>query len=96
MDKKAARQRRGLRTRMRIRKLGVHRLCIHRTPRHIYAQVTAADGSEVLAAASTVQGDLAKGLKATGNVEAAAAVVGTSLKVQKGHRTLTPRCRMSF
>ena len=74
MNKKDSRIRRARRTRAKIRELGVPRLSVHRTPRHIYAQVTAADGSEVLAAASTVQGDLAKGLKATGNVEAAAAV----------------------
>jgi len=35
--------------------LGVARLTIHRTPQHIYAQVTGADGAKVIAAASTVQ-----------------------------------------
>jgi large subunit ribosomal protein L18 len=38
-DKKTARLRRGLRTRHKIRELGVHRLCVHRTPSHIYAQI---------------------------------------------------------
>ena len=52
----------------------MHRLSIHRTPRHIYAQVIAPDGGTVVAAASTVQKELAKGLKSTGNIAAAAAV----------------------
>ena len=47
---------------------------MHRTPRHIYAQLFASDGSKVLAAASTLQKAVAKDLKYTGNVEAAKAV----------------------
>lgn len=73
-EKKSARLRRGLRTRMKIRELGVYRLCIHRTPRHIYAQVIAPTGSEVVAAASTLESALREGLKSTGNIEAAQAV----------------------
>ncbi len=74
MDKKAARVRRGLRARMKIRELGAVRLCIHRTPRHIYAQIIAPNGAEVLAAASTLEKGIAGGLTYTGNIEAAAAV----------------------
>ncbi|HXH02826.1 MAG TPA: 50S ribosomal protein L18 [Candidatus Competibacteraceae bacterium] len=74
MDKKAARLRRGLRTRMKIRELGVYRLCVHRTPRHIYAQVITPDGGHVVAAASTLEANLRQGLKSTGNIEAAKAV----------------------
>jgi large subunit ribosomal protein L18 len=74
MDKKTARLRRARRTRQKISELGVHRLCVHRTPRHIYAQVIAPSGSEVVATASTRQSDIAGGLKATGNVDAAKAV----------------------
>ena len=73
-DKKTARIRRARRTRAKIRELGTHRLCVFRTPRHIYAQVIAPNGSEVVAAASTVQADLRAGVKNTGNAEAAAAV----------------------
>ena len=36
---KTTRLRHGLRTRLKIRELGVCRLCVHRTPRHIYAQL---------------------------------------------------------
>ena len=42
---------------------------IHRTPRHIYAQVIAPQGDKVLATASTVEKELRS--DATGNVEAA-------------------------
>ncbi|MEJ2630574.1 MAG: 50S ribosomal protein L18 [Acidihalobacter sp.] len=74
MEKKEARLRRAKRARMKIRELGVARLCIHRTPRHIYAQVIAPNGSEVIASASTVEPDVRGELKGTGNIEAAAAV----------------------
>jgi large subunit ribosomal protein L18 len=74
MDKKEARMRRARKARAKIRELGAHRLSVHRTPRHIYAQVIAPEGDRVLVAASTVEKDLSKGLKSTGNVSAAAAV----------------------
>lgn len=78
MDKKTTRIRRARRTRAKIRELAVPRLSVYRTPRHIYAQVIAANGSEVLAAASTVQTDIKGNLKNTGNVDAAA-VVGKTI-----------------
>ena len=74
MDKKSSRMRRARKTRARIRELGVDRLCVHRTPRHIYAQVTTPDGSRVLAAASSVQPDIRGQVNSTGNVEAATEV----------------------
>ena len=75
-DKKAARLRRGLRARHKIRELGVHRLCVHRTPTHISAQLIspAPTGDRTLAAASTLEPALRQTLKSTGNVEAAKAV----------------------
>jgi large subunit ribosomal protein L18 len=73
MEKKFIRLKRARRGRAKIRELKVMRLSVHRTPRHIYAQVFDAD-SKVVASASTVQKDVATGLKATGNVEAAKAV----------------------
>ena len=71
-DKKVSRQRRAKRVRMKIRELGANRLCINRTPRHIYAQVIAAEGDRVLATASTLEKDLRSG--STGNTDAATAV----------------------
>jgi len=78
MDKKTARIRRATRARAKIRELAAHRLVINRTPRHIYAQLIAPSGSEILAAASTVDKELAKDLKSTGNAEAAA-IVGKAI-----------------
>jgi large subunit ribosomal protein L18 len=72
--KKERRLRRAVKTRAHIRTLGVARLTIHRTPQHIYAQVTDSSGGKVIAAASTVQEKVREGLKGTGNVEAAKAV----------------------
>lgn len=74
MDKKTTRIRRGLRTRARIRELGAHRLCVHRTPRHIYAQIISPDGSSTIASASTLDKQITQGLKSTGNIEAAKAI----------------------
>ena len=74
ITKKERRQRRATKTRAKIRELGVARLTVHRTPRHMYAQLFDASGGQVLAAASTVQDAVAKDLKGTGNVEAAKAV----------------------
>jgi len=74
LTKKDKRIRRATKGRAKIREIGTARLTVHRTPRHIYAQVTTADGARVLAAASTVQEDVSKDLKGTGNATAAAAV----------------------
>ncbi|MDM3870651.1 50S ribosomal protein L18 [bacterium SCSIO 12696] len=71
-DKKDSRLRRARRSRMKIRELGENRLCIHRTPRHMYAQVIAPEGDRVLASASTLDKELRSG--ATGNIEAASSV----------------------
>lgn len=70
--KKQSRLRRARRARAKISELGVTRLCVNRTPRHIYAQIIAADGSQVLASASTLDKDLRSGK--TGNKDAAEAV----------------------
>lgn len=67
--KKQARMRRARKTRAKITELRENRLCVFRTPRHIYAQVISAAGGEILASASTLDKSL-KGSK-TGNVEAA-------------------------
>lgn len=74
MDKKASRQRRARKTRAKIRELGRARLCIHRTPRHIYAQIIDEAGDKVLVSASTLDRELRKDVGATGNTKAAAAI----------------------
>jgi large subunit ribosomal protein L18 len=72
INKQAARVRRARRSRAKMRELGVYRLSVHRTPRHIYAQVISPEGDRVLASASTLDKDLRGG--STGNAEAATAV----------------------
>lgn len=70
--KKDSRLRRARRARAKMRVLGANRLCVNRTPKHIYAQIISPEGSKVLASASTLDKDLRSG--ATGNAEAAASV----------------------
>jgi large subunit ribosomal protein L18 len=72
INKQTARVRRAKRSRAKMRELGVYRLSVHRTPRHIYAQVISPAGDRVLASASTLDKELRSG--STGNVEAATAV----------------------
>ena len=74
MDKKQSRIRRSRRTRGKIASLGVNRLCVHRTPRHTYAQVISGETGKVIAAASTLSADVKKAIKYPGNVDAATAV----------------------
>lgn len=74
MDKKTSRLRRATRARAKIRELGANRLVVHRTPRHIYAQLIAPTGSEVIAAASTLDKEVSAQVEKTGNVAAAQAV----------------------
>ncbi|QQD17520.1 50S ribosomal protein L18 [Spongiibacter nanhainus] len=71
-DKKVSRLRRARRARNKMRELRAVRLSVHRTPRHMYAQVIAAEGDKVLASASTLDKEL-RG-NATGNISAAAGV----------------------
>lgn len=71
-DKKQSRLRRARRARAKISELGVSRLSVFRTPRHIYAQIIANNGGTVLASASTLDKTLRSGK--TGNATAATAV----------------------
>ena len=72
-DKKAQRQRRARRGRIRIKLAGRPRLCVHRSAEHIYAQIIAPEGARVLVTASTLDAELRKAGK-TGNKDAAAKV----------------------
>jgi len=74
MDKKTSRLKRALKLRSKIKKTGVKRLSIHRTPQHIYAQVINEDGTQTLASASTIQADIKSTLQSTGNIDAAKVV----------------------
>lgn len=70
--KKQSRLRRSRKARAKISELRVTRLCVNRTPRHIYAQIIDSEGGKVLATASTLDKELRTG--ATGNKDAATAV----------------------
>ena len=78
MTKNDNRLRRARRSRAKIRELGIARLTIHRTPRHMYAQIIGPDGGTVVVSASTLQKEVREALDGTGNI-AAAAVVGRSI-----------------
>ncbi len=78
MTKNDNRLRRARRSRAKIHELGVARLTIHRTPRHMYAQIIGPDGGTVVVSASTLQKEVREALDSTGNI-AAAAVVGRSI-----------------
>ena len=73
-DKNQSRLRRARKNRARITRSGQARLTVHRSGRHIYAQIIAAGGQHTVAAASTLQKDVAESLKSTCSVEAAQAV----------------------
>ncbi len=74
LDKKQNRLRRARRGRAKIRELAATRLSIHRTPRHIYAQVIDSGTNKILVAASTLEAEVRKGIRNGGNVEAATIV----------------------
>ena len=74
MDKNQSRLRRAKATRMQIKKLDVARLSVHRSGQHLYAQVFAAGGEKVVAAASTTQKAVRDNFKGIKNKTAAAAV----------------------
>ena len=75
MDKKAARNRRSRKTRIRIAEQRATRLVVSRSNCHIYAQIVAPTGDKVLASASTLEADVRKDVPNGGN-KAAAAMVG--------------------
>ena len=74
MSKKTDRIRRATKTRAKIKQLGVNRLCVYKTPRHVYAQVIAPNGSQVLVSASSLDNEVKGQIKYSGNVDAAITV----------------------
>lgn len=74
-SRKEARKRRHLRIRKKV--VGTPerpRLCVFRSLHHIYAQVIDDSTGRTLVSASTVEREVRKALKSTGNIEAAAYV----------------------
>jgi large subunit ribosomal protein L18 len=79
MDKKNARLRRATRARAKMRELGVYRLCVFRSPRHMYAQVIAPEGDRVVASASTLDKDFRASAAGHSGNAGAAAVIGKTI-----------------
>jgi large subunit ribosomal protein L18 len=77
MASKDSHQRRAARVRRQLKKVAGDRprLSVHRSSKHIYAQIIDDAKGHTLAAASSIDGDLKGGLK-TGADSAAAAAVG--------------------
>ena len=72
--KKSARLRRARKARTKIKELRAQRLCIFRSPRHIYAQVIDDVNGQVVASASTVEAKMRASVKNGGNIAAATGV----------------------
>ncbi|MDR1057582.1 MAG: 50S ribosomal protein L18 [Coxiellaceae bacterium] len=79
MNKKMVRLRRAKKSRSKIKELDMPRLSVHRTPRHIYAQLIMPNG-KVAASMSTLNKDIKKECTYGGNVKAAA-IVGKALAI---------------
>lgn len=78
INKRSQRLRRSQKTTLHIKKLGaetgIARLCLHRTPRHIYGQIIAAEGGKVLACASSLDKELRAKLNGKSKTEVATEV----------------------
>ena len=72
ISKLLKRKRRSKKTRVKIRELQAYRLSVHRTPKHMYAQIISPENGTVVSA-STLQAEVKQSLKngKTGNIEAA-------------------------
>ncbi len=73
MDKRHARLRRAVKSRAKAKELRTIRLCVYRTPRHVYAQLINPDG-KVIAHVATVNKEIKSAVKYTGNIAAASEV----------------------
>lgn len=72
--KKSRRISRATKTRHILKKLKVIRLVVHRTSRHMYAQIISPISARVLVFASTVEKEITKIVNYTGNKNAAAVI----------------------
>ena len=76
MDKKQSRLRRAKKVRIKIKKLGMPRLCVNRTSQHIYAQIIVATekGDTTIVSASTLDKDVIVAGAGGGNIKSATIV----------------------
>lgn len=73
-NKRLARIRRGYRTRCKLKSLGATRLVVHRTSRHMYAQIISSFNARVLVVASTLEQNILNQSCYTGNTTAASVI----------------------
>ena len=82
LNRRSRRLRRGLKTRAKIKRLGLEtgiaRLTMHRTPNHFYGQVISPADGKILASASSLDKDVREMLKGKNKTEMAA-IVGQKL-----------------
>lgn len=88
MKKKIARIKRATKTRKKIRTLNIAKLLIHRTSKHIYAQIISSDCSHVLASASTLEKKIMSTLKNSGNKKAAE-IIGKKIAERALNKNIT-------
>jgi len=74
VEKGQARLRRARKTRLKMREIEAVRLTVYRTNSHIYAQIIAPGGDQVLASASTLEKEVRGQIANGGNVKAAEVV----------------------
>ncbi|MFI4853129.1 MAG: 50S ribosomal protein L18 [Candidatus Makana argininalis] len=74
MKKKKIRLKRAKKNRLKIKLSNAIRLSIHKTSRHIYAQIISQNNSEILISASTLEKKIKNKLKITGNKNAASKI----------------------
>ena len=74
MNKRQKRYRRTRRIRAKINELGMVRLSVYRSNKHVYAQLIAPHDAKILAAASTLDKELCASLSNGSNCHAAAEV----------------------
>ena len=80
MNSKIKRYKRALLARSKIKRLRATRLSVHRTPRHIYAQLITPEG-RVIACASTLDKEVKAECPKTGNAKAAG-IVGKYIAIR--------------
>lgn len=66
--KKIARLKRALRTRIKLKELNHIRLSVHKSSKHIYAQIISGNASTVLIQASTLEKNIKQHCSYTGNI----------------------------
>src|SRR5690625_1007407 len=74
MDKRQSRLRRAGATRKKIRELSEHRLAVHRSNLHIYANIISPAGARELARAATIGPEVRKEIEKRSTVQAAALI----------------------